>query len=183
MALLTDTSAPSYVASTPSANGSSVCVGCLVGTAPNVLANVTDAPITPTPTNFPYGFSNYASMILPVGALTADAEAINVNNGSVVPVVYPAGRTVNVGLVVPGSLVAASVLGNVSISTTLNGNVQDTTPPGLLSLQLLGLIGSGSEGYATLATTKPFDGVRVNFGGTVTAVSELDVHLACVSLQ
>lgn len=183
MALLTDTSAPSYAAATPSASGSSVCVGCSVGAAPNVLANVTNAPATPVPANFPYGFTDYASMILPVGALTSNADEINVGNVGSTPVIYPAGRTVNVGLVVPNGLVVASVLGVSSISTTLNGAVQDTTPPGLLTLQLLGLIGSGNSGYATLTASRPFDGVRINFGGTVTAISELDVHMACVSLQ
>lgn len=183
MALLTDSSAPSYLATTPSATGGNVCVGCTVGEAPNVLTNVTDAPAMPTPLSFPFGFNNYASMILPVGALTTYVETINVKNSSPAAVVYPAGRTVNVGLVIPNSMVAASVLSLASIATTLNGVVQDETPSTFLTLQLLGLIGGGSNGYATLATTKPFDGVQVNFGGTVTALSELDVHMACVSLQ
>lgn len=182
MALLKDmVNAPSYLASTPSATGSSLCVGCSVGATPNLVTNVTDAQQTAA-TSFPYGFDNYASMILPVGVLAANAEEINVSKDSVGPVVYPAGRTVNVGLVVPDGLVVASVLGNVSISTTLNGVVQDATPQGLLALQLLGLTGGSGRGYATLPTTKPFDGVRVNFGGTVKALSELDVHMACVSL-
>lgn len=183
MALLADSSGPSYAATTPSATGSSVCVGCTVGAAPNTTGNVSNAPVAPAPLNFPYGFTDYASMILPVGALTANAEEINVRDTSATPVVYPAGRTVNVGLEVPSGLVVASVLGVSSISTTLNGVVQDTTLPGLLTLQLLGLVGSGNSGYTTLTSTKPFDGVRVNFGGTVTAISELDVHMACVSLQ
>ncbi len=185
MALLVDANAPSYAATTPSATGSSVCVGCSVGAAPNVLANVTNNPVSPAASNFPYGFTDYASMILSVGALTANADEINVRNSSPAAVVYPAGRTVNIGLTVPGSPVAAAtVLGNVSVSTTLNGVTQDIIPSGgLLTLQLLGIIGGGSAGYATLPTTQPFDGVRVNFGGTVTALSTLQVHMACVSLQ
>lgn len=184
MALLVDSlNAPSYAATTPSATGSSVCVGCSVGASPNVLANLTNDPAVPAQANFPYGFTDYASMILPVGAFTANAEEINVRNADSTTVVYPAGRTVNVGLVVPDSLVLASVIGNVSISTTLNGVVRDQIPPGALSLQLLGVVGSGSAGYATLPTTKTFDGVRVNFGGTVTALSPIEVHMACVSLQ
>lgn len=184
MAMLVDTvNAPSYAATTPSATGSSLCIGCSVGAAPNVLANVTNDPAAPASANFPYGFTDYASMILPVGAFTANAEEINVRDSSSTAVVYPAGRTVNVGLVVPDSLVLASVIGNVSISTTLNGVVRDQIPPGALSLQLLGIVGSGSAGYATLPTTRTFDGVRVNFGGTVTALSPIEVHMACVSLQ
>lgn len=112
-----------------------------------------------------------------------DARVVAAVNTSSTAVVYPAGRTVNIGLVVPDSLVLASVIGNVSISTTLNGVVRDQIPPGALTLQLLGVVGGGSAGYATLPTTRTFDGVRVNFGGTVTALSPIEVHMACVSLQ
>ncbi|MES2491393.1 MAG: hypothetical protein V4607_16525 [Pseudomonadota bacterium] len=180
MALLVDTAAPSYAATTPSTSG--LCLGCSVSGLPNVTDEPTSTP-TP-PSAFPFNFDNFATMSLPVGVLTPGATTINVRNTSATAAVYPVGRNVYVGLTVPSSLLTADVLSNVSIATTLNGNVQDITPSGtLLTLQLLGLLGNGSSGYAALTATKPFDGVQINYGGTVSAISNLRVHMACVSLQ
>ncbi len=67
------------------------------------------------------------------------------------------------------------------ITTLLSGvPVESGGSGGVLELELLQLAGQPERGLVVIDTTQPFNGVRINFGGAVTLLSELDVYGACV---
>jgi hypothetical protein len=150
-----------------------LCLACQVSQPQNVIDQ------DPT---------NYAVMTntVGVGLLGGQTELSVINNST-----FPAGRTA--GLVLGDSsdtLLTLVLLGNVTINTLLNGQVQETAVANvnntgglspLLQLNLLSLLGNPSAVFASLTTTKPFDGLRVNNGGLVSALGTLNVYQACVS--
>jgi hypothetical protein len=160
-------------AATTSTSVTGLCLSCSVAQPQNVIDQ------DPT---------NYAVMTNTVGLLGAQTQLSVVNNSS-----FPAGRVA--GVILGDSsdtLLTLVLLQNVSIDTLLGGVVQETAVANvnntgvlspLLQLNLLNLVGNPSAVFASLTSTKPFDGLRVNNGGLVSVLGTLDVYQACVSTK
>lgn len=143
-----------------------LCLGCLVDDEANIIDD---------------DFENFAKVIVPVGLL----------NGYVSTTVAVAeGETLDAGTQ-PGfviarpanALLSAELLSQLTVSTLLDGEVQESsdemTP---LRLTLLGLLGDDQLVLATLPdpATLPYDAVQLTFtSGLASALSSTDVYAAC----
>jgi len=156
-----------------------ICLGCSITDQPNIV----DEPKT-----------NYASVNIPVGLVGAGAS-ITVTAGpdkatpSVPVVPFVAGG--KPGFIVgaqANDLISLELLGLTTISTLLDGEVQETsTSPSLLGLGLLGL-DTGYDSSASLlsfpdATTMPYDAVRLNFNTLATVLGNVRVFSACATTE
>ena len=141
---------------------------CLLGCGTSNLSNVTNSNLT-----------DYATMNVAVGV--AASAYIRVTDGTMT---YPAGRQAGFLVADPSALLTLALLQNVSVSTLLNGTLQETATTGnLLTLQALGLLGNPHEGYVGFTTTKPFNSVEIDLGQLASVLGSLDVFGSCVSLQ
>lgn len=155
-----------------------ICIGCSITDQPNIVDEAK---------------TNYASVSIPVGLVGAGAS-ITVTAGPdkatpTVPVV-PFAVGGKPGFIVgaqANDLVSLELLGLTTISTLLDGVVQETsTSPSLLSL---GLFSQGLLGYdssASLlsfpdATTMAYDAVRINFNTLATVLGNVRVFSACAT--
>lgn len=82
-----------------------------------------------------------------------------------------------------GSLLQVELLSQIEVSTLLGSEVQDSSSEVVpLRLDLLGLnlVGDTQTALASIATTKPFDAVRVTFnGGVASLLTSVQVIQAC----
>ncbi len=140
-----------------------LCRDCAVNNAYNVLSGKA---------------SEYADIDLTLSVLTG-AAALEV----IAPpgVTYPAGQIAGYTLSVPGASLEASVIPQVTISTSLNGTTQDVeTFTQLLSANLLSLLTNDTPFFLGVQTTKSFDTVEVSVAPVVaSALAVIDVYEAC----
>ena len=144
---------------------SALCLLCDI-TSPG---NVVDADI-----------SNFATATTTLGALAATVT-LGVEDTARS---YQAGRIAAFKIAAPSGLLSAGVLQNLSLSTVLDGTVQETSSlANTLSLDLLNQSINGAlPAVVKFTTTKDFDQVRLTYGATVAAANNLQIYSACVSL-
>jgi hypothetical protein len=96
-------------------------------------------------------------------------------------VTYPAGQIAGYTVSVPGAPLDASVIPQITISTSLNGTTQDTaTFTQLLSANLLELLTNDTPFFLGVQTTKAFDSVEISADPVLaSALATLDVYQAC----
>ncbi|MGH8539238.1 MAG: beta strand repeat-containing protein [Stenotrophobium sp.] len=163
---------PSTALVTPGYTASGATSGTCLLCAVTNTGDVIDADLT-----------NFATMSVPVGLINPVAT-ITVNPLLPTMPTFPAGRAVAFEVATPAALLTAGVLQTVSINTLLGGVVQETsTTTTNLKLDAAGLLAAPGAGFLDFVTTKPFDGLQINYGGTVTALGTLNVYDACVSLK
>ncbi len=154
-------------AAATTATGGVLCLVCSV----NQPGNVIDAnPL------------NYAAILTQVALLDA-SESLAVTNDTA----FPAGRTVGFVVANPTQLLTLDLLQSFTLSTYLNGTLQETSSvagdPLKLSLLQLGLIGTTQPSFVSFKTTKSFDGIAITDGPVAGVLGEVDVYHACVSQQ
>jgi hypothetical protein len=143
------------------------CVGCTVLNQNNVINSATNSP----------------AVIAEVASLSGGDVVLQVSQTSAT---FPAGRTVGFILTSGTSLLSLSLLENVTLTTYLNGALQQvaSTNNNLLTLQALGLISVNSDaGFAGFTATKPFNQVAVQVNQLAGLLTTVNVYRACVSLQ
>ena len=97
---------------------------------------------------------------------------------------FPAGRTAGFIVADNGTLLSLSALGNVSVVTFLNSQVQESASVStLLTLQALGTLYDPQAGYVAFRTSKPFNAVSYIVDSLATVGSSFKVYGACVTLQ
>jgi hypothetical protein len=129
---------------------------------------------------------NFAGLTSTIGLLTGGVT-LTVNSNAAVP--FPAGG--KAGFIVgrpAGQLLSAEVLSTLTLSTLLNGAVQDSVSlaapnaqvPPLLRLTLLGMLGESNTALLSITTTKPYDAIRLNFSSMVAGLlTTTQVFSAC----
>lgn len=145
------------------ATGSSgICVACSVQQPQNVLNQ------DPT---------NYAIVNSPVGLLST--ETLVATNKKT----FTAGHTAGFIASQPSELITANLLGTFSISTLLNGKVQETATgsTALLHLDLLTLLNNPSASFVSFKTTKDFNGLAFTDGNLLSVLGQANLYQACVS--
>lgn len=136
---------------TSSAPGGIACIGCTIVDAGNILNdNLTD----------------HATILIPVGI--AGFQQIGIRY----PQTYPAGTRVGFVMDVNGGV--AGLLNNVSLTSYLNGAVQETVP----STNLLNVLGIGGGSNVSAVFCEPFDEVRLTAGALVGAVATYRIFYA-----
>lgn len=123
--------------------------------------------------------NNFASINLDLSLLTGSA-GLTVTGPS--GTTYPAGQIPGFTLFVPDALlIAATVLPQITISTSLAGTQQESsTFSTLLTLDLLGLLSNNKPFYLGIKTTKPFDAVGISVAPLVAgALTTVNVVNAC----
>ncbi len=131
----------------------------------------------------PLSFASLNSTV-GLGLLNSDVS-LTVNSNAPA---FPAGQSAGFIIGRPaGALLSAEVLSQLTISTLLNGTVQESLSssaggilPPLLRLTLLGMLGDSNTALLTITTTKPYDAIRVTFGtGVASALTTTEVFGAC----
>src|SRR5690606_12515290 len=122
---------------------------------------------------------------------TSDFAMINivagvVNTGSIsvenVLTAYPSGTDTGFIIRDTNDLLQADLLNSLTITTYLNGVVQETeTGTGLLALEALGLVSvtpSETNGFSLVGftTTMPYNEVRLTVGSLVGAINSIEVY-------
>jgi PKD repeat protein len=160
---------PSTLLLSPAALASSSVSGvCLVDCGVSNLSNLIDASTT-----------NFATIQVAAGVAATVGLSVADNTAS-----FPAGREAGFLMADGDALLSTSLLGSVSVVTSLNGTVQETATIGsLLQLQALGLLFNPDAAFVEFTTTKPFNAVSLNVGSTVSLLSSFKVYGACVTLQ
>ena len=144
-----------------------LCVGCTVQNQANVINGATTSP---------------ATLGEPLSLLGGDIVLKVSQNAAT----FPAGRTVGFILTSGSSLLSLSALQSVTLTTYLNGVMEQSATVGnnLLTLQALGLLAVNSDaGFAGFTTTKPFNSVAVTVQQLAGVNTTVNVYRACVSLQ
>jgi hypothetical protein len=147
---------------------SPLCIGCSLDQPDNLVDASPD---------------NYAQANITVGLLTLSSVSVDVQGTTL----FPGGANTNAGFIVghaAGQLVAAELLSQVTLTTLLNGQptTDTTSTSNFLVLDLLGasLIGGSDQALLSVASTKPFNGLRLTYsGGLLTALSGLQIYSAC----
>lgn len=156
--------APITLGATVTTSKTGLCLACSVTDPNNVIDDDPD---------------NYASINLDLSLLTGSAGlAVHGPSG----VTYPAGLIPGFTVFVPdAALLAASVLPQVTISTSLSGAEQESSRfTTLLTLDLLGLLRHNARFYVGIKATKPFDTVSISAEPLVaSALDILDVVNGC----
>jgi hypothetical protein len=156
-------------ASVTSATGGPLCLICSVSNQQNVI----DPDLT-----------KFATINTAV-ALLSDSESLTVSNDTP----FPAGKTAGFVLANPTQTLTLDLLQNVSVSTYLKGQLQETgttqaSSPLRLDLLSIGLIGnSTTASYLGFATTKDFDAVELTDSPLVGVLGTVNVYKACISSQ
>lgn len=123
-----------------------------------------------------------ATSFVPVGLLGA-AQTVTVQSESVTT---PGAGGQPVGFVIgqqTGKLVTADLFSSITISTLLNGEVQETSASNTpLNLDLLGidLLGQNDRALASFVATLPYDGIRLTLNsGLAKALNKTEIYSAC----
>ena len=124
--------------------------------------------------------TNFARFQYSVAALLAGIDVtVTAAPGTVYPIGYIAGGV----FAFPGiDLVEATVAPNLTITTLLNGAVQESVTLGgdTIILDIAGNVVDQTKFFAGFTTTKPFDAVRVlPDDGIIGALTQLDMYSAC----
>lgn len=138
-----------------------VCVGC----------SVQDEALT-----IDHDFTTHARVQTTLGAL--GGSFVHVEDGATE---YPAGARVGFVVESPDSVITLDLVPSLALTTTSNGQIQQSASGvGLLGLDVL-MLGAGSgKALVVMQTTEAYDGVRLDVGALVGGLSELDVYAACV---
>jgi hypothetical protein len=160
---------PSTLLLAPAASAASAVNGiCLLGCGVANLDNVIDSSTT-----------DFATLSVALGVAASVSLTVSDDSAS-----FPAGREAGFLMAENDALLSASLLGNISVVTLLNGTVQEiATGGGVLQLQALGLLYDPDAAYVEFKTTKPFNSVRVVVGSLASVLSSVKVYGACVTLQ
>jgi len=160
---------PSTLLLAPAASAASAVNGvCLLGCGVANLNNVIDSSTT-----------DFATLSVALGVAASVSLTVSDDSTS-----FPAGREAGFLMAENDSLLSASLLGNISVVTLLNGTVQEIASGGsVLQLQALGLLYDPDAAYVEFKTTKPFNSVRVVVGSLASVLSSVKVYGACVTLQ
>ena len=145
------------------ATGSSgICVACSVQQPQNVLNQ------DPT---------NYAIVNSPVGLLST--ESLVATNKKTFTGPHTAGFIASR----PGELITVALLDSFSVSTLLNGKVQETATGSSLGLHLdlLTLLSNPNASFVSFPTTQPFNGLGFTDGNLLTVLGQANLYQACVS--
>lgn len=133
-------------------------LGCTLCNVTNVN-NLIDA----NPTNF-------STVEVPLGLLQGE---ISVTVSAPSGITFPAGNIAGATFAIPGQVLGAGVLSNLSVTTMLGGVDQESVgATGTLLLEILGqpVIPNGNKFFLGGITTMPFDAVRISFNvGLATA--------------
>lgn len=128
--------------------------------------------------------TNYAQINVPVGLVGA-GEALSVVSSSDAPT-FPGGQAAGFVIGRPtGSLVLAELFSQLTVTTLLNGAVQEssgTVTP--LRLDLLGieLVPNSDTALVSILTNLPYDSIRLQLNsGVATALSNVQVFSACAT--
>jgi uncharacterized protein YjdB len=145
-----------------------ICLLCGVDSPDNVIDNVK---------------TSYATINVPVGLIGA-GESLTVVSGSDTP--FPKGETAGFVIGRPvGSLVLAELFSQLTVSTLLNGAVQESSGAVIpLRLDLLGieLVPNSETALVSLLTNLPYDSIRLQLNsGVATALSNVQVFSACAT--
>ncbi|QJB41153.1 gliding motility-associated C-terminal domain-containing protein [Chitinophaga oryzae] len=117
--------------------------------------------------------STASSLVINLGVLNAEVWEKVGFNGLSAP-----GDTVRVLLSDPGTILSASLLGGVRL-TTYNGNAPQDSVTVSDPLVKLSLLGNGTQAIAEFVPTKPFDAVQVKLrSGLVGALTEIGFNYA-----
>jgi PKD repeat protein len=144
-----------------------LCVGCTVLNQSNLITSTTNSPAT------------VAELI----GLLGGNVTLEVTDNSAD---FPAGRQVGFIVADGTTLLSLSLLSNVTITTYLNGTVQQvaTTGNNLIQLQALGVLSVNQDaGFAGFTATEPFNQVSIRVNQLANVATTLNVYRACVSLQ
>jgi hypothetical protein len=144
-----------------------ICLGCGVSGLGNVINAATTSP----------------AIITTGVALLGGGVALNVTDKANS---FPAGRQAGFLVAYGTTQLSLGELPNVSLITSLNGNVQETASTGnrLLQAQALGGLSIGNNGgYLGFTTTKAFDEVSVSVQQIAGVATTVNVYRACVSLK
>ncbi|MDB5969645.1 MAG: hypothetical protein JWQ90_2095 [Hydrocarboniphaga sp.] len=152
---------------------SGICLLCGVDSPDNAIDNLS---------------TNYATINVPVGLIGA-GEALSVVGSSSTPnytLPFPGGQVAGFVIGRPtGSLVLAELFSQLTVSTLLNGAVQEssgTVTP--LRLDLLGieLVPNSDTALVSILTNLPYDSIRLQLNsGVATALSNVQVFSACAT--
>jgi uncharacterized protein YjdB len=154
---------------TPDVNG--LCIGCEVTDSGNIIDDAL--------------LSTFGTLSTTVGLLNGEVSVtVNAQDTAFTNLPFEAGERPGFIIGSPtGQLVLVELLSQISISTLLDGTVQETsstvTP---LRVDLLGaeLIGGSDLAVVSLTATRPYDAIRLSFqSGVATALSDLRVSAAC----
>lgn len=157
--------APAQVSSSTSL----LCIGCNL-TQPDNLVDANP--------------ESYAQANITVGLLALSSISVDVNGTTT----YQGGPNTNAGFIVghpAGQLLSAELLSQVSLTTLFDGNptvdsTDGTTNPLVVDLLGTTLIGASDQALVSVASTVPFNGLRLTYsGGLLTALSGLQIYSAC----
>lgn len=121
-------------------------------------------------------FLNSATINVPLNlAGTVDLDAVDNSE------IYEGPNRLGVAIVEPDQLLNLSLLGSITVTTGLNGTVQETfSDVTLANLDLLGQLNDGDAGFLVFDTTEDFNEVTVGVGG-VNIATQLGVIAICAS--
>lgn len=112
-------------------------------------------------------FDTFAVAEYDLGALDP-ALAGSVTLTTDLPGPVPAGQVAGFIVSFPGGIVDASLLRNLTVTTSLNGTQQETvTSTGTLDLDVLGLIGGTDKALVGLRNTKAYNSVSLRVDSTL----------------
>jgi hypothetical protein len=148
-------------------NVTGLCIGCTVLNPNNVITSTTNSPTS----------------IAELAGVLGGSASVEVTDNSAD---FPAGRQVGFIVTDGSSLLSLTALSDVTITTYLNGVVQQaaTTGNNLIQLQALGLLSVNSNaGFAGFTATKPFNQVAIQEVPVLGVATTLNIYRACISLQ
>lgn len=119
---------------------------------------------------------NTATINVPL-SLVGSVDLSVVDNGEI----YEGPNRLGIALTEPDQLLNLSLLGSLTVTTTLHGSVQESfTDLEIVDLDLLGLLNDESAGFLVLDTTEDFNEVTVGVTG-VNVFTQVDVMAVCAS--
>jgi trimeric autotransporter adhesin len=140
----------------------------LLGCGVSNLSNVIDAPK-----------NNFATLSVALGV--AASVSLRVTDSAAT---YPPGRKVGFLVADTNALLSVQLLGNITVVTLLNGNVQEIASGGsLLHLEALGLLYDPGAAFVEFTATKPFNSAQLIVGSLASVLSSFKVYGACATLQ
>lgn len=116
--------------------------------------------------------STASTLVSTVGALGSVGQTLGFPN------VYPSGDSIVLDLSIPGQLVSATLLGGITIQTSLNGTANNDAVQLNSSLVRLQLLGGGSQFQVIVPIGHSFNAVTVSISGVVSLLSNLDIYYA-----
>ena len=107
-----------------------------------------------------------------IGALGSVGQTLQFPN------TYPAGDSIVLDLAIPSQLVSATLLGGITVQTSLNGTANNDATTLNGSLIRLQLLGGGSQFQVIIPAQNSFNAITVSISGTVSLLSNLDIYYA-----